>query len=355
VVSGRVGVGKTTFALRLADRLATDFPDGQLYADLGEIEPGRDSTDAVLRGFLHALGVAPSQVPDDPAQRVGLYRSLLAQRRLLVLLENVHDECVVRPLLGRTSHSQVIVTSRARLLGLDGAHRVDLDTFTHDASVALIRELVGDERVRAEPEATRALAQLCDDLPLAVDIVGRRIAARPEWAIAYVAGQLADPDRLLDALSVGDVNVRERFDSAYQPLTALEKQVLQRLALDGVCWTTAIGLAVSVDITITTADDLLESLVDAGLLVRGSVDGRYDMSTLVSAFARDAHRDATQAAQPLITLRDRRLAAESPRRTNGPLGDRASGDIDCSPSAFLPVNGTRGLNDSEFSRAIIDA
>jgi hypothetical protein len=355
VIGGRVGVGKSTFALRLADALVADFPDGQLYADLGDHVPGGESTDVVVRGFLRALGVAAHQVPDDPTQRIGLYRSLLAQRKLLVLLENVRDESAVRPLLGRAPHSQVVVTSRARLLGLDGVHRVDLDAFSRAESTALLRELVGDERIATEPDATDAVAGLCDHLPLAVDIVGRRIAARPEWAIAHVAGQLADTDRLLDALSVGDVNVRGRFASAYQPLAPVEKQALHQLALDGVGWTTAIGLAVAMDVAIGSADDLLESLVDAGLLARGSVDGRYDLSTLVSAFAADARRDAAQAAHPLAALRDRRLAADTPRRGAGRAGERATSDIDCSRTALLPVNGKRGLNDTGLSRAIIDA
>jgi hypothetical protein len=295
LVGGPIGIGKSAFALRLAAEVAAGFPDGLLYADLGEHGTDNRSADSVVCGFLRALGVPAPGVPDEPAQRECLYRSLLAQRRLFVLLANARDERQVRPLLGRTSHSQVVVTSRARLLGLDGVHRIDLPTFTRQDSMELIGRLAGPARVRAEYEAADAVAGLCGDLPLAVNIIGRKIAAKTEWSIAYIAGLLAESDRVMDTLSVGDVNVRDRFASAYETLSPVGRQVIGRLALNGARWMTAAEVAIQAEVAVETADELLESLVDAGLLRRDNASGRYAVSPLVGVFAADAHRDAGSA------------------------------------------------------------
>jgi hypothetical protein len=293
MVSGPIGVGKTAFALRLADTFSGEFPDGQLYADLSSCGSASESPDDIVRGFLRALGVPAPLVPDDPAQRTGFFRSILSQRRLLVLLENARDECQVRPLLGWASRSQVVVTSRARLLGLDGTHRIELSALARQESMALIGQLVGPERVQAEYEAANAIAELCEDLPLAVDIIGRKIAARPEWPVAYTAEQLGNRDCLIDSLSVGDINMRERFASACESLPSAARQAVRQLGLGGAGWETAPGLAAAMGTSADMADELLESLVDAGLLTRASVPGRYYISTLVSAFAAGAQHGVT--------------------------------------------------------------
>jgi hypothetical protein len=328
VVNGPVGAGKTAFAVRLAEKVAAHFPDGQLYADLGETGAGdSQSVNSVLRGFLRALGVPVHLVPDDPAQRLGLYRSLLAQHRIFVLLAKVRDEHQVRPLLVRTAHSQVVVTSRARLLGLDGAHRVELDTFTREESMTLIGRLAGPARVRAEYEAADTVAELCGDLPLAVNIAGRRIAARQDWTIAYTARQLADRDRMLSSLSVGDVAVRDRFDSAYRLLSPAGRQALRHLACDDVGWTTAIRAAAAMGVATETADGLLESLVDAGLLRRSTVAGRYSVSRLVSLFAADIGMDRVLSPLALSDLRARRTVISQLRRDAGWLVSGSTSDI----------------------------
>jgi hypothetical protein len=232
-------------------------------------------------------------------QRIGFFRSILSQRRLLVLLDNAGDEGQIRPLLGRATHSQVVVTSRARLLGLDGTHRIELSAFARQESMALIGQLAGPERVQAEYEAANAIAELCEDLPLAIDIIGRKIAARPEWAVAYTAEQLANRDCLIDSLSVGAINVRERFASAYQLLPSAARQAVRQLGLGGAGWETAPGLADAMGISADTAAGLLESLIDAGLLTKANVAGRYCISTLVSAFAADAEPGVTYMTVPL--------------------------------------------------------
>lgn len=301
LVSGPIGVGKTAFALRLAGEVCAEFPDGQLYADLGAAgagEEGGQSVDGIVSGFLRGLGVPPHLMPDGPAQRIGLYRSLLAQRRLLVLMTNVRDESQARPLLGQAVHSQVVLTSRARLLGLADVHRIELGTFSRQESMTLLARFAGTARVRGEYEATDAIAELCEDLPLAVNIVARRVAARPEWSIAYTASQLTDSGRLLDQLSIGDVSVRDRLAPAYQLLSPAGKMALRLLGRTGDGWTTAIGLAAALDMPIEAADELLESLVDGGLVRRGAVAGRYSVSGVVRAFAAGLRRDRELASVP---------------------------------------------------------
>ncbi len=312
IIGGPVGIGKTAFALRLADDVCTEFPDGQLYANLAAGSTSGRWPDDIISDFLRALGVPAPLVPDDPLQRAGLYRSFLAQRRLFVLLEDAGDECQVRPFLGRAAHSQVVVTSRARLLGLEGVHRIDLETFPRQESTALIGKLIGAERVQAEYEAADALAELCEDLPLAVSIIGRKLAARPEWAIAKTVGLLADPLRLMDSLSVGDVNVRDRFASACERLSPAGRQALRHLGLGGAGWKSATDLAVAMAITVDSADELLESLVDAGLLTLAGVGGRYCMSTLATMFAVGEEDDTFPMPVPLASRRSQLAVFGSP-------------------------------------------
>jgi hypothetical protein len=296
LIGGPIGIGKTAFALRLADELAGAFPDGQLYADL-------DGADAVtvVEGFLHALGVA--HVPEAAAQRVALFRSLLAQRRLFVLLDNASDERQVRPLLGRSTASLIVVTSRARLLGLDGVHRVDLPPLPRAASVSLLGLLAGADRVRSAPGTAGTLADLCGNLPLAVSVAGRRLAARPDWTIAAMAALLGDTERMMTGLSVGDVKVRDVFAAAYRRLTPAARQALHQVAAAGPAGAavTATGLAAALGVTADAADDLLESLVDSGLL-----SGRYGLPALTYAFAVSTPHSAPAPA-PVDTIKARRL------------------------------------------------
>jgi hypothetical protein len=311
MISGPIGVGKTAFALQLADDFAAEFPDGQLYADLSPRGVGAPSADGIMRGFLRALGVPAHRVPEDQMQRIGLYRSLLAQRRLFVLLEGAYDESQVRPLLGQSPHTQLVVTSSARLFGLDGMHRIELDTLTRQESLTLISHLIGTERAQAECGAADTIAERCGDLALAINIIGRKIAARPGWTVEYAAGLLAEQDRLLDYLSVGDVNVRDRLAWAYRLLPSACQRAFQKLGVAGVKRPTPDGLAHDMGTSADSAEELLESLVDVGLLTRADAGGRYGMSMLVRAFAASTKRDATYLAVPLpgAVMEDRVISA----------------------------------------------
>jgi len=285
VISGPVGAGKTAFALRLAHELAADFPDGHLYADMGVGRPDGTSPFEVIAGFLGALGVPLGEIPADDTHRIGLFRSMLARWRVIVLLDDVRDEGQVRPLLARSMRSQIVVTSRARLLGLDGVRRSELNVFTRGESMELIRGLVGDERMRAEREAHFRLAELCDDLPLAVTIAGRKIAAQPGRNVSQIIGQLAEGTHRIQWLRVGDMSLRNALTSAYLRLTPMARRVFHQLDRCGVEGVAAGDLVRPMKIAIDSAEHMLETLVDCGLLRHLPRSGRYVMSTLVSLFA----------------------------------------------------------------------
>ena len=310
MISGPAGIGKTAFALRLADEVAAGFPDGQLYADLGICGQGSQSPDSIMTGFLRALEIPESLIPADRSQRVGLYRSLLAQRRLFVLLEDAYEESQIRPLLAQSSQTQFVLTGSARLLGLDGMQRVDLPSLNRVESVALLGQLAGRDRFDAEDEAADVIAAMCGDLPLALNIVGRKLAARPEWTAGYAAALLADRARLMDVLGVGDVSVQARFAAAYRLLPAACRRAMHLLGRQEERSATATGLAAAMRISIDAAEDVLEALVDSGLITRAQARtfGRYAISNLVSAFTEGVQPDLASMTTTLPSLRARNLA-----------------------------------------------
>jgi hypothetical protein len=308
MIIGPAGIGKTAFALRLADELAAGFPDGQLYADLGICGQGSQSPDSIMTGFLRALEVPEPLIPADRSQRVGLYRSLLAQRRLFVLLEDAYEESQIRPLLAQSSHTQFVLTGSARLLGLDGMLRVDLPALDRMESVALLGRLAGRDRIATEDEAADVIAAACGDLPLALNIIGRKLAARPEWTAGYAAALFADRARLMDVLGVGDVSVRARFAAAYRLLPSACRRAMHQLGRREERSATATGLAAAMRISIDAAEDVLEALVDSGLITRADTVGRYAISNLVSAFTEGAQPDLASLTTTLPNLLARDLA-----------------------------------------------
>ena len=225
VVAGTAGVGKTALAVHWAHRVAHRFPDGQLYADLRGYDSDEpiDAGD-VLAGFLRGLGLDGNAVPADPAERAARYRTLLAGRRILVVLDNARSAQQVRPLLPGTSSCHVVVTSRDDLAGLvarDGAHRIVLDPLTPDRAVRLLRTLVGP-RVDDEPRAVSELAERCGHLPLALRLVAELAAARPGARLADLVADLnVERDRLALLDAGGDPRaVRTVFSWSIRNLTA---------------------------------------------------------------------------------------------------------------------------------------
>jgi DNA-binding SARP family transcriptional activator/Tfp pilus assembly protein PilF len=204
-IGGTAGVGKTALAIQWAHQVAGEFPDGQLYVNLRGYDPGRPMpASEALAGFLAALGVPSPQIPAEEAGRAAAYRSVLAGRRVLIVLDNAHDAGQVRPLLPGEPGCLVVVTSRDTLAGLvarDGARRVLLDVLPPGDAVVLLRALIG-RRADAEPEAAARLAGLCCCLPLALRVAAELAAARPALSLAALAGELDGQGRL-DALQAG--------------------------------------------------------------------------------------------------------------------------------------------------------
>jgi Helix-turn-helix domain/NB-ARC domain len=292
VISGPVGVGKTELALRYAHDIAAAMVDGQLYADVGMLAASETGAAAVLDGFLRALGVPTEQIPATLDQRAGLYRSLLAERRLVVLLDNVRDERQVRPLLAETRRSVTILVSRRPLLGLRDVRRVRLDVLSRNDSLAMIMAAVPD-RMAADPAAGEQLAELCGDLPLALDIALRKLVAWPDLPLRRVIGRLAGPGATLDWLRAGDLCVGESLSSAYLGLSDPARAALQRLAL-----LPAGAPLVWADPVVPAVDKLVEELTEAGMLRRGNRPGGYRMDALVRAFVLGMAPQSKQMTMP---------------------------------------------------------
>src|SRR5512139_3144682 len=279
VVSGSVGVGKSAFVLNHAHQIAAEMVDGQLYADLRPPVPDLRS---VLTGFLLALGMAEERLPAATDQLAGLYRSLLAERRLLVVLENVRDEGQVRPLLAETRRSVTIVVSRNPLLGLRDVRRVRLDVLPRNDSIAMMANAAPD-LVAADPVECDRLAELCGDLPLAIDIAVRKLLARPDVPLTRITREQSRPGALLDWLRIGDLSLRDSLTSAYMQLDGAARTLLQQLARRSAVadWggrTDDLASAVPAD------NELVDELVAAGMLRHVEPGGVYRLDPLVGAF-----------------------------------------------------------------------
>ncbi|MEO3926078.1 BTAD domain-containing putative transcriptional regulator [Micromonosporaceae bacterium B7E4] len=287
-ICGRAGVGKSTLAVHLAHRLRPAYPDGQLYADLrGDSEPARPAD--VLGTFLRGLGVPGMSVPDDTDERAAIFRSHLADRRLLVILENAADERQLRPLLPGGSGCAVLVTSRSRLSALAGAHLLNLDVFPVESALALLERSLGAQRFRAELTAATDLTDLCGHLPLAVRILAARVAASPHTPLSWFVEQLTDERRRLDELRVGDLDVRASIGSGLRAMADPEHRVLRRLALFDAPDVPAWVAAAAADLPPAAAEAALRALVARRLLDDAGVDRcgqlRYRFHSLVRLFA----------------------------------------------------------------------
>ena len=288
---GKAGVGKTALAVHVAHQLRPKFPDGQLYVNLRGAEAQALAPAEVLGRFLRALGVEGQCLPQDVDSRAGLYRSLLADRRMLVVLDNAADEAQVRPLLPAGAGNAVLVTSRVRLAGLTPAEVIDLGVLPPEQAVELLGKIVGPSRVAAEPEAASQLAALCGYLPLALRIVGARLAAKPHWRMHRLADRLGAHHRRLDELAVGDLEVRAGFALSYQAVGEVERRAFRLLGLLEVPDFAPWMLSALLDVPATEAEEIAERLADAQLLDTVGEDAagqiRYRCHDLLRLFARE--------------------------------------------------------------------
>ncbi|WP_079044867.1 MULTISPECIES: XRE family transcriptional regulator [unclassified Streptomyces] len=285
LVTGQPGLGKTAFAVRAAHSLAGLYPDGQFAVDLRGTDAEPAEPREVLRRLLGALGIAEGAVPPDAESRAGLLRATVEDRRVLFVLDNAADEDQVRPLLPSSGPALTLVTSRNALAGLEGVDRVALGVLRREESVALLSRVVGAERVAAEPQAARDLADLCGQLPLAVRIAAQRLAARPSERLAKLVAQLADEGRRLDVLQAGNLQVRAAFALSYRRLEPLAQRVLRRATLAAGTDFSPQTAALLSGTSLRQAELCTQDLADRGLLQPDPAAERYRFHDLLRLFA----------------------------------------------------------------------
>ncbi|WP_412543535.1 tetratricopeptide repeat protein [Longispora sp. K20-0274] len=286
-IDGMPGIGKTAMAVHIAHALADRFPDGQLFVDLHGYTPGRAPVDsaAALRLLLRALGVPENQLPADPDERAALWRDRLAGRRVLILLDNAADAAQVRPLLPGTPGSLVLITSRRRLTTLDGAESLLLEVLPAEDAHALFVAVAGDA-VLAEPDAVAEVLRLCGYLPLAVRIAAARIGLRRHRPVERLAQLLRAEHQRLAELSLDDRDVTAAFNLSYDALPADQRWLFRLLGLHPGADFEPHSVAALADRSPDVAEQLLERLADAHLLLRGTGD-RYTFHDLLRVYAAD--------------------------------------------------------------------
>ncbi|MFI1408525.1 AfsR/SARP family transcriptional regulator [Streptomyces sp. NPDC020707] len=290
-LSGTAGVGKTALAVHWARRAQTAFPDGQLYVNLrgfGSAAAVMSPAEAV-RGFLDAFGVPPARVPVGLEAQTGLYRSLLAGRRVLVVLDNARDAEQVRPLLPGAPGCLALVTSRRLLTGLavaEGAHLLTVDLLTSGQARELLTGRLGVSRTSAEGAAVGEIVGRCAGLPLALAIVGARAAARPRFPLATLAEELRRAENRLDALDGGEVTsqVRAVFSWSYEALSPGAARLFRLLGVHPGPDAALPAIAALAGIPVSRAVALLAELVDGHLLTEHA-PGRYTFHDLLRAYA----------------------------------------------------------------------
>ncbi|USX51647.1 BTAD domain-containing putative transcriptional regulator [Lentzea sp. HUAS12] len=291
-ITGTGGVGKTALAVRFAHQVASRFPDGQLHVDLRgfdssapPVQPG-----TALHQLLQSLGVPSERIPEDLPAKSALYRSVLAGKRVLVLLDNARLAEQVRPLLPGRSTSMVLVTSRNHLGGLvarDGAHSLTLSTLTRDEGLTLLTSAVGADRVAAEPAAAAKLVELCGHLPLAVRIAAERVVTRPHLTLADLAGDLADERDRLNVLATGDdedTAVRAAFSWSYLALKPDAARVFRLIGLHPGAEISLGAVAALAGVPVSRARTLLDVLA-GGHVLEEVARGRFRLHDLLRLYA----------------------------------------------------------------------
>ncbi|MFC8565906.1 BTAD domain-containing putative transcriptional regulator [Streptomyces sp. NPDC057245] len=345
-IGGMAGIGKSALAVHWAHEVADRFPDGQLYVSLRGFDPNRPvmAPEEALRILLDALGVSPARIPSDFDAQVSLYRSTLARRRVLLLLDNARDSEQVRPLLPGSAGSLVIVTSRNHLAGLtasEGAHPLTLDQMTPVEAFDVLAARLGDERLTAEPRAAGEIITRCGRLPLALAIVAAHAAARPGFPLSVMAEEVRDNHSSLDAFAGGDdsaTDVRAVFSWSYRALPAPAARLFRLLGLHSGSDISAPAVAALAGVPLREIRAVLAELTRAHLLTE-HFPGRYVLHDLLRDYAgelagtEDTERERDEAvgrllawylhtadaAYPHITPNRPRIPAQAPPAGCRPL------------------------------------
>jgi DNA-binding SARP family transcriptional activator/tetratricopeptide (TPR) repeat protein len=309
-IGGTAGVGKTALAVHWAHQVARRFPGGQLYVNLRGFGPsGTPVTPGkAIRGFLEALGVPVDRIPPDLAAQAGLYRSVVAGRRLLIVLDNARDEQQVRPLLPAGPECMVVVTSRSQLAGLavaEGARLLSLDLLSDAEARQMLTARLGAGRAAAEPDAVAEIAELCARLPLALAVAAARASTRPGLPLSGLAGELRDAQGRLDVLDTGDpaASVRAVFSWSAQQLSPAAARMFGLLGLHPGPDISAPAAASLAGTSQPEARRMLGELT-RGCLIAEHVPGRYTFHDLLRAYAAEqAHHTGSDADRHAATGR----------------------------------------------------
>ncbi|WP_405746927.1 NB-ARC domain-containing protein [Streptomyces sp. NBC_01525] len=294
LVTGPAGVGKTALVVHWAHRNRDRFPGGLLYADLRGFSDTREVEPAeVMRDFLLALGVAPRRIPESASGASALFRSLAADRQLLVVLDNAPGSAQVQELLPGGARCVTVVTSRHRLPALiasDAARPVPVDVLGPEDSAALLAAVLGEERVRAEAGAARRLAELCGGLPLALRVAAARLTDQPEWSLSTLSGELSDESRRLALLDVEDTGVRAALRLTVRRLPADAAHHFAHLGRHPGTHVDRYAAAALAATDPATAEAALDRLAAAHLVTRTAPD-RWTLHDLVRLYARGLDAD----------------------------------------------------------------
>jgi tetratricopeptide (TPR) repeat protein len=351
-ITGMAGVGKTTLAVQVAHAVAPSYPDGQLFVNLrgAEVTP-LDPAD-VLGRFLRALGVPSLAVPADPLERMELYRTVLSDRRVLVVLDNAGSEEDVRSLLPGSATCAVLITSRSTLAGIEGARWTQLDVLAEDEARDMLIRVVDQqparcrtvERAAEDRIAATRIVRMCGGLPLAVRIAAARLTARPDWTPSHLVTLLSDEHRRLDLLRSGDLEVRASLALSYNSLPASTRRLFRMVANldvpDFPEWVAAVILAGPHH----AASQHLGTLVDAQLLAVAGHDPagqvRYRFHDLVRIYARDRAHAEDRPAEIDATVQRAygawlALAEHHARDTPGPCYAPIAGTTPRPPVAWI--------------------
>jgi tetratricopeptide (TPR) repeat protein/DNA-binding SARP family transcriptional activator len=306
-IDGMAGIGKTALAVQAAHQMVDRYPDGQLFIDLhgytdgvAPVQPGE-----ALDWLLRSLGIPGERVPHDVEHKAGLYRSRLAEKRTVIVLDNAASETQVRPLLPGAPGCVVLITSRRRLAGLDHTHTLSLDTLPPADAVALLCQTAGDHRLAGQPmELQDELVELCGRVPLAIRIAAARLRSHLSWDLDHLVRRLRDQQQRLVELQAGERSVTAALDLSYQDLDPDQQRAYGLLSLHLGPNIDAYAAAALLDTTLLEAGRLLEQLLEAHLL-QEPVAGRYRFHDLTRAHAaHTASRDGGGAARSLDRLLD---------------------------------------------------
>jgi DNA-binding SARP family transcriptional activator/tetratricopeptide (TPR) repeat protein len=314
-VAGRGGVGKTTLAVHAAHRVRSMFPDGQLYVSLRGTHEDPVTSAHVLEYFLHAIGPHRAELSDSFEERMALFRTWLAGRRILIVLDDARNEEQVRPLLPGSPGCAVVVTSRTPLVGFADARHLTLDLLDESDGLEMLYRALGPRRVEAEPGPASEIVKACAGLPLAIQIAAGKLLAHPHWPLRYLSTLLRDESRRLDGLTVADRAIRSSIALTVNLLEPEQHEAFVTLALTDLPSLDVGAAAALLRTSHGRAADLIDSLVLSQLLDVvgwGPVDElRVRFHDLVRLFAREqatTHLDPATCHAAIARLLDRYLA-----------------------------------------------